>query len=314
MRILVTGADGFVGRHLCRHLEEVGDQVIAAYGPSADATQTDRVDLTSQASALALIERAKPDAVIHLAGFSSVAKSHQEPGRAFSVNTLGTVHVLSALRTVVPSARVLLIGSGEVYGAVAPGTQADETHAVQPLTPYAASKAAAELVGLQFWRGYRLPVIATRPFNHLGPGQDPGFVVPSFARQVNAIRSGEAAAVIRTGNLEAIRDFSHVSDVVVAYRLLIEKGEPGQAYNVCSGQGRPIQSLLDELIALGGIEARIELDPERMRPAEIPSLIGNPRALEALGWKRRFTVTDALKQVLDETRTLSKTAQPSASR
>jgi GDP-4-dehydro-6-deoxy-D-mannose reductase len=301
MRILVTGADGFVGRHLCRYLESQGDQVIALRGPGAGGEPGPlHADLTVSVEARTAVELAKPEGVLHLAGFSSVAKSHQDPSKAFSVNALGTVNLLSAVRDVVPQARVLLIGSGEMYGAVAAGTRAVESDALVPLSPYAASKVAAEIAALQFFRGYGLKVVSARPFNHLGPGQDPGFVVPSFAAQVAAIRRGQAEAKILTGNLEPIRDFSHVHDVVRAYRLLLVQGAPGASYNVCSGSGRTVRSLLDELLELAGVKATVQPDPARMRPAELPSLVGDPAKLEKLGWRREKTVTDALREVLKE--------------
>jgi GDP-4-dehydro-6-deoxy-D-mannose reductase len=300
MRVFVTGADGFVGRHLCAHLRALGDTVVEAHGPRAEGVSSTalHLDIADEAKVREAVADAKPDAVIHLAGFSSVAKSHHNPSRVFAVNTLGVVHLLTALRESAPKARILLVGSGEVYGPVPEGTRASEETPLVPLSPYAASKAAAELAAAQFHRNYGTHVVLARPFNHLGAGQDPTFVVPSFAAQIGAIASGKADPVLRTGNLEAVRDFSHVKDVVAAYRLLLDKGEPGQTYNICSGTGRTIRSLLEEMLQLAHVQARIELDPARLRPSDIPSLVGAPDRLRALGWEPKLTVTDALGDVL----------------
>jgi GDP-4-dehydro-6-deoxy-D-mannose reductase len=292
VRVLVTGANGFVGRHLCAHFRRLGDSVLEAHGPDAS------FDVTEAESVRETVEAARPEAVVHLAGFSSVAKSHQDPARAFAVNTLGAVH--AALRDLAPKARVLLIGSAEGYGPVPPGSRATEDFPLRPLSPYASSKAAAEIAGLQFHRATRLEVVAVRPFNHIGAGQAAHFVVPSFARQIAAIRKGEAAPVLRTGDLTPIRDFSHVADVVEAYALLARRGVPGEAYNVCSGEGRPIRGLLDEMLRLAGVDARVEVDPERLRPVEVPSLVGDPGKLRRLGWAPSRTVTDALREALAE--------------
>ncbi|MCP3098722.1 GDP-mannose 4,6-dehydratase [Myxococcus sp. K15C18031901] len=300
MRILVTGADGFVGRHLCALLRAAGDEVVEAHGPRGEGVSSSALhfDVANEAAVKAAVAEAKPEGVIHLAGFSSVAKSHHNPARVFAVNTMGVVHLLTALRENTPKARVVLVGSGEVYGPVPEGTRATEDTPAIPLSPYAASKSAAELAGVQFHRSYGLEVMMARPFNHLGAGQDPTFVVPSFASQIRAIGLGTVDPVLRTGNLEAVRDFSHVRDVVDAYRLLLVKGEPGQAYNICSGHGRTIRSLLEEMLTLAGVDARIELDPARLRPSDIPSLVGAPDKLRALGWEPKLTVTDALRDVL----------------
>ncbi|NOJ98301.1 NAD-dependent epimerase/dehydratase family protein [Corallococcus coralloides] len=300
MRVLVTGADGFVGRHACAALRAAGDEVVEVHGPRGEGISSTALhfDIADEAKVKAAVSEVKPDSVLHLAGFSSVAKSHQNPARVFAVNTMGVVHLLTALRESAPKARVLMVGSGEVYGPVAEGTRAAESHPHVPLSPYAASKSAGELAGEQFFRSYGMEVILARPFNHLGAGQDPTFVVPSFAAQIRAIALGTVDPVLRTGNLDAIRDFSHVKDVVDAYRLLLLQGEAGQAYNVGSGEGRTIRSLLEEMLQLSGVQARIELDPARLRPSDIPSLVADTGKLRALGWAPRLTVADALRDVL----------------
>lgn len=300
MRVLVTGADGFVGRHMCTALRAAGDEVVEVHGPRGEGISSTALhfDVADEAAVKAALAEVKPEGVIHLAGFSSVAKSHQNPARVFAVNTMGVVHLLTAVRESAPKARVLVVGSGEVYGPVKEGTKATESHPHVPLSPYAASKSAAELAGEQFHRSYGMEVVLARPFNHLGAGQDPTFVVPSFAAQIRAIALGTVDPVLRTGNLDAIRDFSHVKDVVDAYRLLLTHGVPGQAYNISSGEGRTIRQLLEEMLRLAEVQATIELDPARLRPSDIPSLVGSPDKLKALGWQPKLSVTDALRDVL----------------
>jgi GDP-4-dehydro-6-deoxy-D-mannose reductase len=300
MRILVTGADGFAGPYLCELLRAAGDEVVEAHGPRAEGASSTALnfDIADEGAVRAAVERARPEGIIHLAGFSSVARSHGNPARVFAVNALGTVNLLTAVRESAPEARVLLISSAEVYGPVPEGTCATEEHALVPLSPYATSKQAAELAGQQFHRSYGLQVVVARAFSHLGAGQAPTFVVPSFAAQLRAIRQKKADPVLRAGNLEAIRDFSHVRDMAAAYRLLLTAGVAGQTYNVCSGMGRTIRSVLEEMLALSGLSVDIELDPARLRPLDIPSQVGAPDKLRALGWEPKHTVTGALREVL----------------
>jgi len=290
MRVLVTGADGFVGKHLCRHLRESGDEVIEAGGL--------RPDITDGPAVRAAVEASRPEGIIHLAGFSSVGKSYQDPARVFTVNTVGTVNLLAALRDLAPKARTLVISSAEVYGPVEVGRSATEDHPLRPLSPYAASKAAAEVASFQVQRSTGLPVLCARSFNHIGSGQHPSFVVPSFAAQLGAIGRGEAPPVVKVGDLSPIRDFSHVQDVVEAYRILLYKGAAGEAYNVCSGVPRTIKSVLDELVAVSGVAATIEVDQSRVRPSELPSLVGDAAKLQRLGWRPSRTIAQALRAAL----------------
>jgi GDP-4-dehydro-6-deoxy-D-mannose reductase len=187
-----------------------------------------------------------------------------------------------------------------MYGVLSAGTPATEDMPLLPVGPYGSSKAAAELAGRQFWRAYGLEIILARAFNSLGRGQQSGFVVPSLAKQIQATRRGPSEPKIKVGNLEAVRDFLAVEDTVAAYRVLLTSGRPGTPYNVCGGTGRTIRSLLDEMLKLAGVEARIEVDAGRLRPNDIPFLVGSPRRLNELGWTAKSSVTEALKDVLDE--------------
>jgi GDP-4-dehydro-6-deoxy-D-mannose reductase len=296
MRILVTGSDGFVGRHLCAALRAAGHSVLEPPGPSAEGG----LEVTDAASVLSVFGSARPDAVVHLAAVSSVAQSHRDPAQTFSVNALGTTNVLAAVRDVCPKARLLIVGSGEVYGRAASATPAPEDTPLEPLSPYAASKLAAEAVALQFHRSYGTDVVAVRSFSHLGKGQAAQFVVPSFAAQIGHIRRGGAEPVLRTGDLSPIRDFLHVEDVIAAYLLLLRQGASGAVYNVASGVGRTIRNLLDDMLDLAGVTARIEVDPDRVRPVELPVLVGDASRLRALGWTPKRDVRAALRDVLEE--------------
>ena len=303
MRILVTGADGFVGRHLCDYLRKQGDQVTEAVGPNSNLSgKSLRVNVADAKDVLAAFRAARPEAVVNLAGFSSVAKSSADPASVFQVNTQGTLNILGAAKEIAPKARILLVGSGEMYGVLPVEMSATEDMPLLPLGPYGLSKAAAELAGRQFHRAHGLEVVMARPFNHLGRGQHSDFVVPILAKQIQAIRHRAAEPVIKVGNLHAVRDFHHVDDTVAAYRLLLTRGQAGNAYNVCSGNGRTIRSLLDEMLTLSGVDARVEVDPSRLRPNEITWLVGNPRRIRELGWREESSVTQALKEVLNEQR------------
>jgi len=306
MRVLVTGGDGFVGRHLCRLLRDSGDEVVTWQGPPelgspATGEHAQRIDVRDAHAVHDAVERARPDAIVHLAAISSVARSHAEPTVTFDVNTMGTLHLCLAAKALVRRTRVLLVSSGEVYGPTAPGECATEAASLQPSSPYAASKVAAETIGFQFARSYGMHIVCARPFNHLGAGQAPTFAIPSFARQlVEARRSGESHPTISVGNLDPVRDFSHVRDVVAAYRLLLQRGVGGEVYNVCSGDGRSIRSVLDELAEVCGVVANVHVDRSRLRPVDLPSLIGDPSKLRALGWVPRSTIRDALCDIASD--------------
>jgi GDP-4-dehydro-6-deoxy-D-mannose reductase len=296
MKIFVTGGAGFVGRHLSATLRARGHTGLDAIPPDGPGG----LELTDASSVRAAIQRSEADAVIHLAAMSSVAESHREPGKTFAVNALGTMNLCAALREVAPGARLLLVSSGEVYGRLEPGTLAVESCEPMPQSPYAASKLAAEIVALQFRRSYGTDVVIARPYNHLGRGQAAHFVVPSFAAQIGAIRRGKASPVLKTGDLTAVRDFLHVTDVVAAYELLLSRGASGETYNVASGVGRSIRTLLDEMLSLASVTARIEVDPSRVRPIEIPEMVGDSAKLRALGWTPKSSVEKALRDVLEE--------------
>ena len=300
MKVLVTGAGGFAGRHLCAHLRELGDEVVELHGPrAAELGLTARhLDLTDEAAVREVVDEVQPEGIVHLAAFGSIVKSHAHPARAFAVNAQGSVNLLTAVRDRCPGARLLLVGSGEVYGPLAEGARASEDSALQPVSPFAASKVSAELMAGLFHRSYGVQVVLARPFNHLGAGQEPIFAVPSFAAQLRAIARGDREPVLRVGNLDPVRDYTHVWDMVAGYRVLLREGRPGETYNLCSGEGHSLRSVLDEMLALSGLRVSLELDPARLRPAEIARLVGVADRARALGWAPQRSLTEALSDAL----------------
>lgn len=301
MRVLVIGANGFVGPYLCRFLERAGDDVIPLNGVGgAGPSPPGAIDVRDARAVVEALERARPDAIVHLAGVSSVAYSHEHPVATFEINTLGALNLCVAMKAIAPAARLLYVSSGEVYGSVRDGAPATEQTALAPCSPYAASKVASESACLQFARSYGLHIVCARPFNHIGAGQAPSFAIPSFARQLLEARQSGRDATLLVGNLEPVRDFSHVLDVVDAYRLLLLRGRSGEIYNVCSGEGRSVGSMLDELVALVRVSVDIRVDPQKLRPVEIPSLVGDAAKLRSLGWSPQLTVREALTDLLSD--------------
>lgn len=297
MRVLVTGAGGFVGRHLARRLAAEGDRVTGTvWGESLElpGVELHEVDVRDREAVARLLGRARPEVVVHLAGLSHVGQSWERPGCYFRVNTLGTENVLRAAG----DARVILASSADVYGAVPEAEQPiGEDRPVEPATPYGLTKAAAERLAFAL-AGSRAVVV--RSFNLIGPGQAPTFALPSFAAQLAAVRRGEAEPVLKVGNLSARRDFVHVEAAARAYALLARDGEGGSVYNLASGRGVAIREALDALLRVSGVEARIETDPERFRPVDLPLLAGDPSRLRALGWEPEPGIEEAVRQLWQE--------------
>jgi GDP-4-dehydro-6-deoxy-D-mannose reductase len=295
VKAFVTGASGFVGPYLCAHLRACGDEVLV---PGDEAA----FDVTDRDTVVRVIEHMRPEVVYHLAARSDVAASWRDPEATLRVNVLGTQHVLDATRAA-GVRRVLVVGSAEEYGRVDPAdVPIHERVPLRPLTPYGASKVAASFVTLQAWLGSGLETVRVRPFNHTGPGQAPAFFVPGFARRIaEAERAGEAAVV--AGNLDAVRDVSDVRDVVRAYRLLMERGEPGEVYNVCRGTGLPIAEIARCLLDRATRPLRLDIDPALLRPADVPVLVGDPAKLRAAtGFEPEFDLEETLDAVLARAR------------
>jgi len=310
LRILVTGADGFVGSWLVPQLRQQGHAVLAAMLPGAAAPQAwasdtgirvTRLDLTDSESVRALTAL-KPEAVVHLAAVASGGDARRDPGAAWRVNAMGTALLAGTLGQLVAEGRgdplLLLASTAEVYGR-GPETPRRETDPTAPVSSYAASKLAAEVAALEVHRRTGLRVVIARAFAHTGRGQDARFVVPALARRLLVARRAKAP-VIKVGNLEPVREFMHVADVVDAYGRLLERGRSGETYNVASGQGIALSDVLDRLMAIVGHRVIAEADPELVRPADIPYLVGDATRLQAATqWAPRVGLDELLREVVD---------------
>ena len=318
MKVLVTGADGFVGRWLVRRLLADGREVYGAVrpgqspapiAPAGDLTPQERaavrwlpLELTDAGSVRKCVDLPY-DAVVHLAAISSGSDATRDPGEAWTVNAAGTARIVEVLgearRTGRADPVVLMVSTGEVYGASNELRPRRETDPVAPRSPYAASKAGGEIAALEAWRRTGLRVIVVRAFAHTGPGQDARFVVPAFAERLRfAKRVG--APVVKVGNLEPVREFLHVRDVVDAYARLLAKGQPGETYNVASGQAVSLEQLFFRLADLIGARPIPEADPELVRGGDIFHLVGDAAKLHAAtGWAPRYSLDDTLRDVLD---------------
>ena len=295
MRALVTGAAGFVGRHLCAHLVGEGDTVVGV-------DRADGPDLLDPPAVEALIADIRPDVVYHLGGWSDVGASWAHPLDTFQVNAEGTLNLLKACIDH-GAPRVLAVSSADVYGRVTPEElPIDEETPFRPVTPYAASKVAADHLALQAWLGHGLETIRVRAFNHLGPGQSTHFVAPAIAERI-ATNERDGSSSVPVGNLTPRRDLTDVRDVVRAYRLLMDDGEPGEAYNVCTGHDLTIGELAERLVALAATPMRLEADPGLQRPVETPILRGDPsRLMGTTGWEPQIPLEVTLQDILDEHR------------
>lgn len=307
--VLVTGARGFVGRHLVRALAARGAVVHglglggAPAAQPAELASWREVDLADAEAVQAAFEDVRAGVVFHLAGQSSAARSFEAPNETFRANVLGTWNVLEAARQAVPHARILVVGSSEVYGPGPAGSRTKEDAPFAPVSPYALSKAVADECTRAWGRQHGMEVLRTRSFGHTGPGQSPTFVVPSFAKQIAAIERGEAEPVLRVGNLDVVRDLTDVRDVVEAYVAVMERGKPGAAYNVCRGEGVKLADVTADLVARAKVPVRIEVDAARLRPADVPYLVGDPGAIEAdTGWRATTPLATTLDDVLAEWR------------
>ena len=306
MRALVTGSRGFVGTHLVAHLNACADDVI----------EVDRVigspPIEDASAIAALIAEAKPEVVYHLAGQSDVAASWSDPMGTFLVNANGTLHVVRAcIDTGVE--RLLSVTSSDIYGMLSPDElPISEQAPLRPVNPYSASKAAAEMVCIQGFLGHGLGVIRARAFNHLGPGQSDRFLAPALASRI-AANERTGTTVVPVGNLSARRDFTDVRDVVRAYRQLVVDGDPGEAYNVCSGQDVAVSEVAEILLGLAKVSMTLEQDDRLFRPVDLPVQRGdNSKLRAATGWAPQIALPDTLADTLEDARSrqTSQTGDP----
>jgi GDP-4-dehydro-6-deoxy-D-mannose reductase len=306
MRVLVTGARGFVGKHLASHCTERGAEVTGVgRGPLAEAPFAyEQLDLLDGDATRALVGRLRPERVYHLAAEASVARSWETPAGVIEHNVSSTLHLLEAVRTEAPDAAVLVACSGEEYGPVPEeALPVREEQPLRPQNPYAASKAMSDLLAGFYADAHGVNVVRTRAFNHAGPGQSDTYVVASFARQIaeaEAASPEDGRAVIEHGNAEVRRDFSDVRDVVRAYWLALEQARPAGVLNVCSGRATSVSDILSRLAAHSTLEVQGRVDPARLREGEVMEIRGSHDKLtDATGWQPEIELDRTLLDTLE---------------
>lgn len=313
MRLFVTGVAGFVGRHLLESWGE-GAEFHGADHAALDATPEagplrERLasfrplDVTDPLAVAAAVREIAPDAVVHLAAQSSGAASLVHPVETYRVNALGTLHLLEAVRQGAPDATVLSVGSADAYGSGAAGARIREDAPLRPRNPYGLSKAAQDALGALYAETYSLRVIRTRTFSHTGPGQRPQFALAAFADQIARVDAGLQPPVIKVGTLDAVREYGDVRDVVAAYRALVERGAPGEAYNVCTGEGHRLRDLLDRLLSIAGVTAEVVSEAARIRTHDVDHVVGDPAKIAArTDWAPRVPLERTLTDLYQDAR------------
>ena len=311
-RVLVTGVTGFAGSHLVDHLLERGDCEI--HGMWRWRSRTENIehlapgqvefhecDLRDATSTYDTVAKVKPDWIFHLAAQSFVPTSWVAPTESLTTNVLAQVNLFEAVRRIGLKCRIQLACSSEEYGMVLPDeTPIRETNPLRPLSPYAVSKVAQDLLGYQYWMSWKVDSVRTRGFNHEGPRRGPVFVASDFAKQIADIERGSRPPVLNVGNLEAKRDFTDVRDMVRGYVLALEKGEPGEVYNLCRGRCWTIRETLDMLLALTKVKIEVKQDPARLRPSDVPILLGdNSKFVAATGWQPTIPFEQTLRDMLE---------------
>lgn len=308
MKVLITGITGFVGSHLAEYALQQGAEV---FGTIRWRSQTENIegtrdrlkliecDLTDAVSVQRLLQQAQPDRIFHLAAQSFVPTSWHAPSDTLNTNILSQLNLLEAVRGT--STRIQLAGSSEEYGLVHPEeVPIREENPLRPLSPYAVSKVAQDMMGYQYHQSYGIHVVRTRAFNHTGPRRGYVFVESNFARQVACIEKGVQEPVVRVGNLEARRDYTDVRDVVRAYWLALERAQPGEVYNICHGDSWKIQEVLDFFLSQSTVRVEVQVDPDRLRPSDVQILEGSyDRFREATGWEPVIPLEQTFRDLLD---------------
>lgn len=310
-KALITGVTGFAGSFLAENLLNSGDYTVEGTYLTENSLvnissiekdlKLYKVDLNDKSETEKLINNSKPDFIFHLAALASAADSFKNPAEFISNNISGQVNILEAARAMDVLPKFLVVSSAEVYGHV---KQSDlptgENAPLAPVNPYAVSKVAQDFLGLQYFLAYKMPVIRVRPYNHIGPRQAPVFVVSSFAKKISDIEKGKTEPVIKVGNLSAKRDFTDVKDVVEGYRLLLEKGEAGEIYNIGFGKSCTIKFILDTLLSFSKKEIKVEIDPSLIRPVDVPELLcDNSKIKKTTGWEPKIPIEQTLKEILE---------------
>lgn len=309
MRVFITGATGFAGSHLVDQLLAEGHHVMALVHEATSHQDLPRNadvqpipgDLLDPDGLARAVVDARPDIIYHLAGQAYPARSWIDPALTIAVNTGGTANLLRAA-VEVGRPRVVVVTSAEIYGPIsAADLPLTERTPPQPRHPYGVSKLAAGELARAYWERYALPVVEARPFNHIGPRQAKGFVVPDFASQLAAIRLGQAKPLIKVGNLAPERDFTDVRDVAAAYRRLAEAGRPGQAYLICSGTSVSVRQVLETLIELSGVAVQVQTDERRVNPNDTPCIYGSFAKIESdTGWRPQIPLHQSLADALQD--------------
>ena len=311
MKVLITGISGFVGSHLADYFLAQGNYEV--FGTIKWRSMRDNIshivdkidlfecDIKDAFAMKTMLAEVRPDYIFHLAAQSYVPFSWRAPQETISTNILGEVNLFESVRELKLDPKIHIAGSSEEYGLVYPEeTPIKETNPLRPLSPYAVSKVAQDFLGYQYFKSYGLKIVRTRAFNHTGPRRGDVFVTSNFAKQIVEIEKGIRPPVIKVGNLNAVRDFLDVRDVVRAYALALEKGVPGEVYNIASGKGIKIKELLERLIKISGVDLRIETDPNRLRPSDVELLIGSPEKFQkTTGWKPEIPFDKTLNDLLD---------------
>ncbi|NJN67243.1 MAG: GDP-mannose 4,6-dehydratase [Chloroflexaceae bacterium] len=312
MRVLVTGINGFVGGHLAEHLLSLGGWEVWGVARQErhrlshlrEYVRLIPADVGNPSQVSEAILRVRPQAIFHLAGQAFVPESFQDPATTLTTNLLSLLYIFQALLSHHLAARVLVVGSYEVYGQVDPNDlPIDEATPLRPTSPYGVSKVAQDMLALQYHLSHHLDVVRVRPFNHIGPRQNERFVASAFARQIALVEKRLLPPVISVGNLNAQRDFTDVRDMVRAYRLAVERGEAGQVYNIGSGQPVTIRDMLDHLLAASHVEIAVQNDPQRMRPIDVPTVVCDARRFRAqTGWEPQIALSQTLQDLMQDWR------------
>lgn len=303
MKALITGINGFVGKYLAKLLLEKGYEVYGSViedDVTMDGITLFRMNLFNKEEVSNTIKAIKPDHIYHLAGQSAVGLSWKLPVLTMNVNVNGTINLLDSIREENLDTKVLIIGSSDEYGVIKPeDCPIDENHELNPSSPYAISKVTQENMAKLYVKAYGMKIIMVRAFNHIGPMQSKNFVVSDFASRIAEIEKGKEN-VLKVGNLEAYRDFTDVRDIVRGYNMLMEKGTTGEIYNIGSGDPYKVQEILDILIGLSTKDIKVKIDPEKLRPSDVPIIqCDNSKIRNHVGWEPIFHIKDTLKDTLD---------------
>jgi len=311
-RILITGGTGFAGSHLAETLVTHGYTDIHVTSLSGELgylsntlkqDQVHKLDLSDFTAVQKLLTDLQPTHIYHLAAHAAVGSSFDQSRLVLENNLKLQLSMLETVRDFVPKARLLVVGSGMEYDLITHNQEKmiSEMHPLGPVSPYAVSKVIQDLLGLSYAYSYNLDIVRVRPFNHIGERQTADFAIPSFAKQIVAIERGQQQE-ISVGNLDAVRDFTDVKDVCEAYVLVMEKGQTREVYNIGSGKGYTMQEMLDLLCQLSTSQVKVQVDPTKVRPLDVPAIIADSSKIQQLGWQPKINIKDTLQRILDEWR------------